>query len=150
MKFLTHLGLCFGFASNCNRERAQVVLRILMCVQVYHLPIHMPQLTVPDLMEKMAVDKKNKGGKKYITLLNSIGSCHMNKVCSNAHACPKPLGKKHFLVGECLLERAASAPWCPTHAAPACSPSLRVLTTTGQSRIVHVPHFFNGVCRYFS
>jgi pentafunctional AROM polypeptide len=53
--------------------------RLIRCIQVYHLPIHMPQLTVPDLMEKMAVDKKNKGGKKYITLLNSIGSCHMNK-----------------------------------------------------------------------
>lgn len=35
--------------------------------QGYHLPIHLPgDLAVPDLLEKMAVDKKNKGGTKYI------------------------------------------------------------------------------------
>lgn len=48
--------------------------------QAYKLPILMPKLEVTDLMEKMAVDKKNKGGKKYVTLLECIGRCHMQKV----------------------------------------------------------------------
>uniref|UniRef100_A0A7S1NAR1 Pentafunctional AROM polypeptide n=1 Tax=Eutreptiella gymnastica TaxID=73025 RepID=A0A7S1NAR1_9EUGL len=53
--------------------------RLIRCLEAYHLPIHMPKLTIPDLMEKMCVDKKNKGGKKYIVLLDAIGSCHMRK-----------------------------------------------------------------------
>lgn len=34
------------------------------------VPAH---LTVPALMEKMAVDKKNKGGKKAVVVLSSVG-----------------------------------------------------------------------------
>ena len=55
-------------------------LRAARLAQAYHLPIHMPPLDADDLMEKMAVDKKNKGGKKYLTLLESIGSCYQKKV----------------------------------------------------------------------
>eukprot|EP00667_Euglena_gracilis_P001208 EG_transcript_1208 len=53
--------------------------RLARCIQAYKLPILMPKLEVTDLMEKMAVDKKNKGGKKYVTLLECIGRCHMQK-----------------------------------------------------------------------
>ena len=43
--------------------------------QAYHLPVVMPRgLDIADLMEKMAVDKKNKGGKKAIVLLRDIGT----------------------------------------------------------------------------
>eukprot|EP00668_Euglena_longa_P033180 GGOE01042710.1.p1 GENE.GGOE01042710.1~~GGOE01042710.1.p1 ORF type:complete len:1501 (+),score=423.57 GGOE01042710.1:568-4503(+) len=53
--------------------------RLARCIQAYKLPTLMPKLEVTDLMEKMAVDKKNKGGKKFITLLECIGRCHMLK-----------------------------------------------------------------------
>ncbi|KAJ9467273.1 Pentafunctional AROM polypeptide [Diplonema papillatum] len=53
--------------------------RITRLLQQYKLPTAIPQqLTVVGLMEKMAVDKKNKGGKKYISLLERIGKCVNN------------------------------------------------------------------------
>ena len=54
--------------------------RLIRCLQAYHLPVVMPKgLEVPDLMEKMAVDKKNKGGKKAIVLLRDIGALVQRK-----------------------------------------------------------------------
>eukprot|EP01062_Namystynia_karyoxenos_P032620 TRINITY_DN24049_c0_g1_i1.p1 TRINITY_DN24049_c0_g1~~TRINITY_DN24049_c0_g1_i1.p1 ORF type:complete len:1542 (+),score=476.87 TRINITY_DN24049_c0_g1_i1:100-4725(+) len=53
--------------------------RIARCLQAYRLPTTMPRgLSVEGLMGKMAVDKKNKGGKKYISLVERIGKCYMN------------------------------------------------------------------------
>ena len=53
--------------------------RIVRCLQAYKLPVAVPpQLSLDGLMQKMAVDKKNKGGDKYISLLERIGKCVQN------------------------------------------------------------------------
>jgi len=50
------------------------IKRVKKVFQAYGLPVDMPQgLYVKDIIETMAVDKKNKDGKKHIVLLNSIG-----------------------------------------------------------------------------
>ena len=61
--------------------------RITRCLQSFHLPVAVPTaLTTEGLMEKMAVDKKNIGGKKYISLLERIGKCVNNRAiaCKDA------------------------------------------------------------------
>eukprot|EP00906_Rhabdomonas_costata_P026554 RCo037837 len=63
-----------GYLSPAN------VGRLTRCIQDYHLPTAVPSfLSLGDLMEKMAVDKKNKGGKKYIVLLKTLGECAEKK-----------------------------------------------------------------------
>eukprot|EP01060_Flectonema_neradi_P004458 TRINITY_DN12889_c1_g3_i1.p1 TRINITY_DN12889_c1_g3~~TRINITY_DN12889_c1_g3_i1.p1 ORF type:complete len:1520 (+),score=376.75 TRINITY_DN12889_c1_g3_i1:67-4560(+) len=54
--------------------------RIVRCLQAYKLPVAVPpQLSLDGLMQKMAVDKKNKAGDKYISLLERIGKCVQNR-----------------------------------------------------------------------
>lgn len=48
--------------------------RLLSCLSNYHLPTKLPhELNARDILEKMAVDKKNSGGVKRIVLLRAIG-----------------------------------------------------------------------------
>ena len=48
--------------------------RLLCCLKAYGLPTHAPDSLAPTaILEKMAVDKKNRGGVKYIVLIEAIG-----------------------------------------------------------------------------
>ena len=68
-----HLSRRLGYISEAE------VGRITRCLQAFKLPVAVPtQLELAGLMAKMAVDKKNKGGKKYISLLERIGKCVNN------------------------------------------------------------------------
>eukprot|EP01064_Diplonema_japonicum_P034769 TRINITY_DN7328_c0_g1_i1.p1 TRINITY_DN7328_c0_g1~~TRINITY_DN7328_c0_g1_i1.p1 ORF type:complete len:1497 (+),score=475.05 TRINITY_DN7328_c0_g1_i1:1173-5663(+) len=54
--------------------------RITRCLQAYKLPVSIPtSLTLEGLMMKMEVDKKNKAGRKYLSLLERIGKCVNNR-----------------------------------------------------------------------
>eukprot|EP01061_Rhynchopus_euleeides_P046823 TRINITY_DN9073_c0_g3_i2.p1 TRINITY_DN9073_c0_g3~~TRINITY_DN9073_c0_g3_i2.p1 ORF type:complete len:1550 (+),score=597.62 TRINITY_DN9073_c0_g3_i2:119-4651(+) len=54
--------------------------RIIRCLQSFRLPVVLPTtLSLDGLMAKMAIDKKNKGGKKYVALLERIGKCVNNR-----------------------------------------------------------------------
>merc|ERR1719251_265111 len=61
---------------------AEAVPRIRRCFELYNLPVVMPKLPegkgLPDLMAKMAVDKKNAGGAIRCTIITSIGSSFEN------------------------------------------------------------------------
>ncbi len=51
------------------------IRRLERLLKAYALPTKMPaSLRVSDMLDKMAVDKKNKGGKKEIVMVTSIGS----------------------------------------------------------------------------
>lgn len=55
------------------------IRRIDQVCQSFFLPTKVPQRSLPaQLIEKMAVDKKNKGGRKEIVMLTSIGSVRAN------------------------------------------------------------------------
>eukprot|EP01134_Creolimax_fragrantissima_P004938 CFRG4938T1 len=64
----SEIARAMGILSQAN------VSRLARCIKLYRLPTVTPRhLTVPDMMEKMAVDKKNKGGVKAIVVLRSLG-----------------------------------------------------------------------------
>eukprot|EP01063_Lacrimia_lanifica_P012514 TRINITY_DN19177_c0_g1_i1.p1 TRINITY_DN19177_c0_g1~~TRINITY_DN19177_c0_g1_i1.p1 ORF type:complete len:1486 (+),score=579.95 TRINITY_DN19177_c0_g1_i1:68-4525(+) len=69
-----HLSRRLGYISEAE------VGRITRCLQAFKLPVAIPaELEWEGLLAKMAVDKKNKGGKKFISLLERIGKCVNNK-----------------------------------------------------------------------
>ncbi|PHH65385.1 hypothetical protein CDD81_2489 [Ophiocordyceps australis] len=67
--------------------RPQAVARLTKCIAAYGLPVSLQdqgvarltagkQCRVDELLEKMAVDKKNDGGQKKVVLLSAIGATH--------------------------------------------------------------------------
>eukprot|EP00123_Amoebidium_parasiticum_P017496 comp23872_c0_seq2/m.41864 comp23872_c0_seq2/g.41864 ORF comp23872_c0_seq2/g.41864 comp23872_c0_seq2/m.41864 type:complete len:823 (-) comp23872_c0_seq2:45-2513(-) len=73
--------VAIGMAREAELARAMGVLtqanvgRLVRCLQLYGLDPTLPRhLSVPDMMEKMAVDKKNKGGKKAVVILKEVGA----------------------------------------------------------------------------
>mmetsp|Transcript_88692 Transcript_88692/g.185399 ORF Transcript_88692/g.185399 Transcript_88692/m.185399 type:complete len:387 (+) Transcript_88692:150-1310(+) len=75
-------------ACRMGKLPAEAVPRIRRCFEAYGLPVTMPELPaskgLPELMAKMAVDKKNAGGAIRCTIITGVGS---------SIDCPQPVPK---------------------------------------------------------
>jgi len=75
-------------AHRLGHLEASCVPRIRACFEAYGLPVTMPTLPagkgLPELMAKMAVDKKNVGGKIRCTIITGVGS---------SIDCPQPVSR---------------------------------------------------------
>mmetsp|Transcript_48014 Transcript_48014/g.123567 ORF Transcript_48014/g.123567 Transcript_48014/m.123567 type:complete len:393 (+) Transcript_48014:79-1257(+) len=65
-------------AHRLGKLPAEAVTRIRKCFEAYGLPVQMPKLPdgkgLPELMAKMAVDKKNAGGAIRCTIITGVGT----------------------------------------------------------------------------
>eukprot|EP01137_Pigoraptor_chileana_P019147 Opistho-2@79752 len=76
--------VAIGMKKECEIARAMGIFsqanlgRLIDCIRSYKLDPTFPEhLAIPALMEKMAVDKKNSGGKKAVVVLKSIGKVNV-------------------------------------------------------------------------
>jgi len=76
-------------AHRMGKLPAEAVPRIRRCFELYGLPVGMPELPagkgLPDLMAKMAVDKKNAGGAIRCTIITGVGT---------SIDCPQPVPRE--------------------------------------------------------
>jgi len=88
-------------AHRMGKLPAEAVPRIRRCFELYNLPVVMPKLPegkgLPDLMAKMAVDKKNAGGAIRCTIITGVGT---------SIECPQPVPREMM---EAVLQDAIAA-----------------------------------------
>ena len=112
-----------------------VVARLASCIRAYTLPLAIPEegSHTATLMKKMALDKKNVGGKKKCVILTRIGAC-LNDVAQ--------------LVDDSLLLRSVSKPIVVVPPSAPIQGSIRVPGSKSISnRVLLLAAMGEGECR---
>jgi pentafunctional AROM polypeptide len=66
---------------------AAAVARLVACLSSLGLPTTLPEgLAVSDLLARMAIDKKNRGGNKAVVLLSALGAVYQRRAVPVADA----------------------------------------------------------------